>query len=143
MAKAGKKITTRAVEPTPGALEALIEIVECLELGIPITESAKNPFIVAARRFTSFEVPSLDDAFGRLLKKGEHLPDARRRSKLSTLIFEYVTERHAAGERDWKAMFEDAGEKFGVGATLAEKIYRAEKARRIQEQVEIFRHATE
>jgi hypothetical protein len=145
-----------AAQPTPGALEALIDIAECFWTKSEIPDSAKEPLIIAAARIASGETP--DAAFGRPLKKGQHREAEQHRLILQRLIFDYVRERLAARDKKGlgrgprraltvrksaaqdpiEGILEDAGEKFGVSATTAEKYYYAEYARLNKDQREIF-----
>jgi hypothetical protein len=133
-------------EPTPGALEALIELVEryeiSLEMGRPFMQSVMEPIRIAVRRLTSYEVKTLDASFGRLLKEREHLPDARDRAKLENLIVAEVEKCIAAGPvSNWKDKYAEIGEKINLGATTVEKIHRAKKAREVRAEEGIFAHA--
>jgi hypothetical protein len=64
-----------------------------------------------------------EEVFGRPVKKGARLEDAKRRRKLAPIVWDKVGERHAAGEPLNKELFDAIGEELKCGGTLVYELY--------------------
>lgn len=92
----------------------------------PLPAWARDALLDVIHRARTFQIGSWDEAFGRLLEKGEQLAAKRRRWVLARPICNRVWERHEAGEPLTKALFESVGRELdgaAVSGTVVEEIY--------------------
>lgn len=109
-----------------GKRQALLWFIRsCFARNMPVPRWAKRAFYDLMDEITWRDgVQSWDDIFGPLYEKGKQPAAEQRRRQISFLLDDRVRERHEAGEPISKGLFEAVGKEFGIGATLAEKIYR-------------------
>jgi hypothetical protein len=66
---------------------------------------------------------SWDVAFGSPYKKGTKLPERKRRRELGPAVYLAVEKAIAAGRATDDNLFDEVGEKLGIGKTLASELY--------------------
>lgn len=75
------------------------------------------------RQRTTYEIKSWDEVFGRPLKKGKQLATERRNYNIGARLMYRVRERHRAGEKIDKGLFEAVGKEFDISGTTASELY--------------------
>ena len=125
LTKYGNKRAQEAFEG--GEVGRLLPIVsKHLKEEKPLPAWARDALLDAIHRTQTFEIGSWDEAFGRLLEKGEQLAAKRRRWRLMFPVHARVSERCEAGEPLTKALFESVGKELDgavVSGTVVEELY--------------------
>lgn len=97
------------------------------EHGLVMPDWLAQAYLRRFRRVVNLEVATLDAAFGPLPRKGEKvIRNLKRRRELLPLLNEKlctVIQEDPSRPVD-KALFEEVSKFFGIGATLAEELYR-------------------
>lgn len=99
----------------------------CMFNRVPIPDWLEQAFLAAYAAVTTYQVKSWDDVFGRYLPKHKRLKKERRNldMNLSISICNRIHERHKAGAKITKSLFDDVGKEFEIGGTLASELYYA------------------
>jgi hypothetical protein len=103
---------------------ALIYLLQCFLLN----KEKPSPWLIeqlleAIKKVSSLEVTSLDDVFGRPLKKGQRAEVIRREMKVAEAIYAQVRLRQMAGEAVDNEMFSRIGGQLKMSGSVVRGIY--------------------
>lgn len=101
----------------------LAAIRRCANHDIPMPAWVGKAFIERYDKVLSCRIGSWDEAFGRPYPKGKHLASMRKKRRLRFAVHAFVRAEHEKGAAIAEALFEEAGQKFNVGKTLASELY--------------------
>jgi hypothetical protein len=96
---------------------------------LPLPEWLANFLVGGAHRFTRYEAASLDEAFHFIRKPGFHVKAARKRQQIGYLVWWGCHELNASGRPIDDNLFDEVGEKFGIGKTKAKEYFYQFKTR--------------
>ena len=99
----------------------------CANRALPMPAWVAAAYIKGYDAVNCLSATSWDVLFGPVIPKGKQLESLRRRSENWGAVWHEVQRRHAAGESIDDELFEDIGQKLGIGATTAKEWYRSEK----------------
>lgn len=105
----------------------LAAIRECARCELPLPPWAARAYIAAYDQVLNCRVKTWDEAFGAAFPKGANLNAQRKRRNLRFTVHHAVL---SSIQRDPETpidagLFETIGERFGVGKTEAENLYRS------------------
>jgi hypothetical protein len=101
--------------------ELLYAIRLCLDQRVVAPEWVVDAFARAMRKWGSFDVRTLDEAFGVEWPKGKSIAAARKRWRLALAARLAVSEARRAGRAVDDELFEEIGRRLGVGKTLVKE----------------------
>lgn len=106
-----------------GAL--LAAVATCAHYDLVMPDWVATNFLKAYRRGIHFQVRSWDEVFGRPLKKGRHLANARKRWEERLAVYNRVREILATKQDTPidEALFELVGSELGLSKTVATELY--------------------
>jgi hypothetical protein len=119
-----------------GFKDVLETIFICFVSSFPIPRWCVDAFTKAFAPVGMNEAKSWDDAFGRLHKKGAHVSAKRRKETVGFAVYQEINRiRTETPTRPIdEGLFDEVGDKFGIGKTLADEYYYYWKG--VREQVE-------
>jgi len=104
-------------------LNLLHALSTCLTHELTMPDWVKKSFIEAHKKIVTLEVNKLEDVFGSTKQKGKHAAAIRKKMKLSKLVFFEVGVAVRDGKAVDIALFEEIGNKLGLGKTLVSEYY--------------------
>ena len=99
-----------------------LEIHDALAPGLPYPQWISTFLVVGAVRFNLVLERTLDEAFG-VPRRRVNIKAARRRLRLSSQVYGECVRLTDLGRPIDDGLFEEVGEKFGIGKTLAKKYF--------------------
>lgn len=108
-----------------GIKDVLETIFICFVFSFPIPQWCVDAFTEAFAPVGMSQVKSWDDAFGRLHKKGTHVSANRRKETVGFAVYQEINRiRKETPLRPIdEGLFEEVGQKLGIGKTLADEYY--------------------
>lgn len=105
-------------------------IFECAMYDLLMPKWVQRGYIDRFRKVNHCQTASWDEAFGRPYPKGFHLDDARNRRQLRSQVYNRIREIQQTEPRTPTdgCLFDRVGTEFGIGSTLANKLYYEMKA---------------
>ncbi|MDO9104816.1 MAG: hypothetical protein Q7U57_07625 [Methylovulum sp.] len=111
-----------------GEKEALLHIINhCIWAKIDVPERFADAFGEAVFKWQKAEVPSLDKAFDVERPKGEHINARKKKLRLMRRVHLAVETLHKEGRPINKILYQEVGEQFHIGGTLAENYHKESK----------------
>lgn len=99
----------------------------CAKHGVALPNWASDAYVTGYRNIANFHSKTWDSIFGTPVPKGKQLSALRKRRQKAFLIWNEIQYLHERGRSIDNDLFDEIGEKFGVGATVAKEYYYAEQ----------------